>query len=156
MTLEQQAQRGLGADLVLEGGGVKGIGLVGAISTLNWAGYVFPRVAGTSAGAIVAALIAAYQTRGIDVSRVEQDMRELDYARFKQEGRVERHLGLIGKAESLITRQGVYAASYLSQWLTSKLEPIGIRTFADLKITNDAGTGLPPRGWTAGCCRTSR
>jgi NTE family protein len=145
MTLEQQAQQGLGADLVLEGGGVKGIGLAGAISTLNRAGYVFPRVGGTSAGAIVAALIAAYQTRGIDLSRVEQDMRELDYSRFKQEGGVEKHLGLIGKAEALITRQGVYATSYLSEWLTSKLEPIGIRTFADLKITDDPGTGLPPR-----------
>ena len=42
------------ADLVLEGGGVKGIGLVGAISVLEEHGYVFHRVAGTSAGAIVA------------------------------------------------------------------------------------------------------
>ena len=46
-------------DLVLEGGGVKGIGLVGAVLTLSGSGYVFPRVAGTSAGAIVAALVAA-------------------------------------------------------------------------------------------------
>ena len=37
-------------DLVLEGGGVKGIGLVGAVLTLSDAGYRFPRVAGTSAG----------------------------------------------------------------------------------------------------------
>ena len=33
-------------DLVLEGGGVKGIGLVGAVLTLSEKGYVFPRVAG--------------------------------------------------------------------------------------------------------------
>ena len=36
-------------DLVLEGGGVKGIGLVGAISVLEEYGYRFQRVAGTSA-----------------------------------------------------------------------------------------------------------
>jgi NTE family protein len=36
------------ADLVLEGGGVKGIGLVGALSVLEEAGYEFPAVAGTS------------------------------------------------------------------------------------------------------------
>jgi NTE family protein len=47
------------ADLVLEGGGVKGIGLVGAYSALTDAGYAFHRIAGTSAGAIVGALIAA-------------------------------------------------------------------------------------------------
>ena len=45
------------ADLVLEGGGVKGIGLVGALSVLEQSGYTFERVAGTSAGAIVASLV---------------------------------------------------------------------------------------------------
>jgi predicted acylesterase/phospholipase RssA len=47
------------ADLVLEGGGVLGIGHVGAISALDEAGYSFARVAGTSAGSIVGALVAA-------------------------------------------------------------------------------------------------
>ena len=46
-------------DLVLEGGGVRGIALVGAISVLQERGYRFHRIAGTSAGAIVAALTAA-------------------------------------------------------------------------------------------------
>ncbi len=45
----------LKADVVLEGGGVKGIALVGALSVLMDAGYTFPRIAGTSAGAIVGA-----------------------------------------------------------------------------------------------------
>ena len=33
------------ADLVLEGGGVKGIGLVGAYASLTEAGYTFHRIA---------------------------------------------------------------------------------------------------------------
>ena len=37
------------ADLALEGGGVKGIGIVGAVSVLAEAGYRFQRVAGSSA-----------------------------------------------------------------------------------------------------------
>lgn len=45
---------GLHADLVLEGGGVKGIGLVGAYTTLAEAGFQIHRVAGTSAGAMSA------------------------------------------------------------------------------------------------------
>lgn len=43
-------------DLGLEGGGVKGVRHVGAVMRLVEAGYSFPRVAGTSAGAIVETL----------------------------------------------------------------------------------------------------
>ena len=54
---------------VFEGGGVKGIALAGAVSAANEQGYTFHEVAGTSSGAIVAALLAAgYRGRneGID------------------------------------------------------------------------------------------
>ena len=54
----------LRADLVLEGGGVKGLALVGAVTGLHDAGYAFPRVAGSSAGAVVACLVAALQKAG--------------------------------------------------------------------------------------------
>jgi len=144
LTLEQRAQAGPGADLVLEGGGVKGIGLAGAVLVLHEAGYVFPRIGGTSAGAIVAALIAAYQVRGVPLRQLETDMADLDYAELMQKTWAEKHLGLIGDTESLLRHQGLYASSYVEQWLTSKLEPLGIRTFADLKITDDDGTGLAP------------
>ena len=50
------------ADLVLEGGGVKGVGLIGAISVLEEAGYTFRRIAGTSAGAIIGSFLAAGMT----------------------------------------------------------------------------------------------
>lgn len=65
------------ADLVLEGGGVKGIGLVGAYTALEEAGYSFHRIAGTSAGAIVGALIAA----GMSPVELKNVMREIDYGR---------------------------------------------------------------------------
>lgn len=145
LTLEQRAQQGTGADLVLEGGGVKGIGLAGAVITLHEAGYVFPRVGGTSAGAIVAALIAAYQARGVDLSQLERDMHELDYSQFMVKSWAEKHMGLVGQAAALIAHQGMYATSYLEQWLTAKLAPIGVHTFADLKITEDDGSSLLPQ-----------
>jgi len=49
-------------DLVCEGGGVKGIGLAGAFSVLEEQNFRPQNVAGTSAGAITAALIAAGYT----------------------------------------------------------------------------------------------
>ncbi len=50
------------ADLVFDGGGVKGIALVGALSVLEEEGFQPQNVAGTSAGAIVATLLAAGYT----------------------------------------------------------------------------------------------
>jgi NTE family protein len=144
MTLEERAQAGPGADLVLEGGGVKGIGLVGAALTLHEAGFVFPRIGGTSAGAIVAALIAAYQVKKVPLTQLQTDMDELDYSQFMQKTWAEKHLGLIGNVTALVSHQGLYASSYVQEWLTSKLEPLGIHTFADLKITGDDGTNLAP------------
>jgi NTE family protein len=46
-------------DLVFEGGGVKGIALVGALSVLEERGYQIQNRAGTSAGAVVATMSAA-------------------------------------------------------------------------------------------------
>ena len=43
----------LRADAVFEGGGVKGIGLVGAVSASEEKGYHWMNVAGTSARALV-------------------------------------------------------------------------------------------------------
>ena len=79
-------------DLVLEGGGVKGIGLVGAVLTMSESGYVFPRVAGTSAGAIVASLIAAHQVAGRSLSNLETIMTSVDYGKFQDEQPLERRV----------------------------------------------------------------
>ena len=46
-------------DGVFSGGGIKGIALIGAYEEIEKRGYQFERVAGASAGAIIAALIAA-------------------------------------------------------------------------------------------------
>ena len=54
----------LATDLVLEGGGVKGIALAGAALPIAKAGYRFARIAGTSAGAMAGAVLAALQRAG--------------------------------------------------------------------------------------------
>ena len=77
---------------VLEGGGVKVIGHVGAVHALEQAGYRFERVAGSSAGAIVAALIAA-DYHGEEMAQL---MKSLDYMKFKQTDLLDR-LGTAGK-----------------------------------------------------------
>lgn len=126
------------ADLVLEGGGVKGIGLVGAHAALTDAGYTFHRIAGTSAGAIVGALIAA----GMEPEQLKTVMRTVDYGRFQDEGFID-HLGLVGKGVSVLFEKGIYEGHYLVEWLDGLLTTLGKRTFGDLRI-DDPNSSLPP------------
>ncbi|WP_261900103.1 patatin-like phospholipase family protein [Mycobacterium marinum] len=119
-------------DLVCEGGGVRGIGLVGAVDALAEAGYEFPRVAGSSAGAIVAAMVAALQTAGEPLSRLAEIMRTLDYRKFLDRNLIG-HIPLIGGGLSLLVADGVYRGAYLEQLLAGLLADLGVHTFGDLR-----------------------
>jgi len=120
------------ADLVCEGGGVRGIGLVGAVDALTQAGYRFPRVAGTSAGAIVASLVAALQAAGEPLSRLAEVMRTIDYRKFLDRSLIGR-VPLIGGGLSLLVSDGVYRGAYLEQLLAGLLGDLGVKTFGDLR-----------------------
>ncbi len=127
-------------DLVLEGGGVKGIGLAGAITKLSAADYSFRRVAGTSAGAIIASLIAA----GMPTDTLVKTLQSLDYTKFRDEGTLDR-LGIAGKSASLLLEWGIYEGECLRNLLAAELEKLGVRTFGDLKITESWAKDLPPQ-----------
>jgi NTE family protein len=118
------------ADLVLEGGGVKGIALVGAISVLEERGHQFRRVAGTSAGAIVGSLIAA----NARAAELEEIMRGVEYRRF-QDGPRWRSL-LLGKAVAVLFEQGIYEGQFVKDWLGEQLARLGVHTFADLRYAD--------------------
>ena len=129
----------LAADLVLEGGGVLGIGHVGAISVLENAGYTFPRVAGTSAGSIVGARVAA----GMHTSRITDIMTTLDYRRFADRSLLDR-VPVGGPLLSLLLDDGVFEGDHLREWLGNVLvDECGVETFGDLAI-DDPGSSLPP------------
>jgi hypothetical protein len=89
-------------DLVLAGGGVKGIGLVGAVVRLMEAGYRPNRIAGTSAGSIVGSIAAAAAK---SKTAVPQDIRDLvlslDYSKFLDPGPIER-VPLLGPAWAIL------------------------------------------------------
>ncbi|MDO7206005.1 patatin-like phospholipase family protein [Paraclostridium bifermentans] len=67
------------ANLVCKGGGMKGIALVGAIACLEDSGYEWDRLAGTSAGALVASLLSV----GYTSSEIEEILYDIDYPKFK-------------------------------------------------------------------------
>jgi NTE family protein len=114
-------------DLVFEGGGVKGIGLAGAIATLEERGYVPQNVAGTSAGAISAALMAA----GYSAAELREIIMALDYRAF-QDKAWEDKVPMIERSLSLLLDLGLYEGDYFLEWIRERLEAKGVRTFADL------------------------
>jgi NTE family protein len=150
---ENGDQPELVADLALEGGGVKGIGLVGAVLVLSEAGYRFRGVAGTSAGAIAASLIAAISKSGQEMAALKTCMDSMQFSQFMPEGKahefLDQHGGkpgqLLADAFILTHRMGLYPGDYLEQWLTPHLESFGVSTFGDLKLSaeKDPGMSLP-------------
>jgi len=125
------------ADAVFEGGGVKGIGLVGALAYCEEKGYSWKSVAGTSAGAITAALVAADYTAAEIKAELDRLMRDPDaegcvgYERFKDKSLLDRIPGL-GPAMSLAFEKGIYEGDFFEAWLRELLEKKSKRTFADL------------------------
>ena len=126
-----EGTEGRRVDLVLEGGGVKGIALAGAVEVLEERGYRVNRVAGSSAGAIVGALITA----GVSGTQLARILRKTDYTRFEDGPFYTRFL--LGKALSILLRNGIYRGAYLSSWLEEQLTAHGSTyrtgTFADLE-----------------------
>ena len=117
------------ADAVFEGGGVKGIGLVGAVAVAEERGYQWANVAGTSAGAIVAALLAA----GYNAAEMKEIMDELDYNNFKDTSLLDR-VPLVGPMASMIFEKGIYEGKFIENWIRELLRKKNVQTFNDLVL----------------------
>lgn len=134
-------------DLVLEGGGVKGIALAGAVEALAAAGYSFGRVAGTSAGAVVGSVVAAMAQRGEPIDRLVDIALSLDYTKFRDRelpGSLVPSwgpLGYLGDALGVVLHDGAYAGDYLRQWLSGVLGEFGVHTFGDLRLDDPGADG---------------
>jgi NTE family protein len=126
------------ADLVLSGGGVKGIGLVGAVVALMDAGYRAQRVSGTSAGSIVGAVVAAAAMGDqLGPEEVKELALQLDYHKFTDPGTLER-FPVLGPSWAVLRGTGVYKGDYAHDWVRSQLKNLGVRTFGDLAIDDDS------------------
>jgi NTE family protein len=120
------------------------------VSTLARAGYTFPRVAGTSAGAVVGAFLVALQRAGEPLERLEDVARSLDYRRLRDRGAVGRLAGPLARVVdgfSLAFDGGVFEGDYLHSWLRGALGDLGVRTFGDLRSHDPDGSLPPERGY---------
>ncbi|ETT47845.1 MULTISPECIES: patatin-like phospholipase family protein [Paenibacillus] len=115
------------ADAVFEGGGVKGIAFVGAIEVMEARGYTWNKIAGTSAGAIVATLLAC----GYNSAEIRNLMSSLDYTKLLGRTGISR-LPLFNKTLPFIFDSGIYSNHILEQVMTDWLKRKNIVTFGDL------------------------
>jgi NTE family protein len=121
--------KSLTADLVLSGGGVKGVALAGAVAALNKSGYRPWRVSGTSAGALVGALVAA----GLCGDALTEAALRLDYQKFADKVPLD-HVPLLGPGLALLGDDGLYRGDYARAWIAEELARMGVYTFADLAL----------------------
>lgn len=114
-------------DGVFAGGGVKAFAFIGAIETTERKGLEFERIAGTSAGSIVGALLMA----GYKAHEIKQLLDELNVASLKDD-RMSLLPFKVAKWINLYFRMGLYKGDKLEAWIKTFLNQKGINSFGDL------------------------
>jgi NTE family protein len=128
------------ADGVFEGGGVRGLAFLGALRCCDDAGIRWRKVAGTSAGAITASLVAA----DFPIDELEAIIGGMDFMDFL----TQKTHPLILNGDPcndlrspirmillllLTRRMGQYSSEPFRQWLEGNLAYRGLKTFADVQ-----------------------
>lgn len=127
------------ADAVFEGGGVKGIGLVGALKTFEKNGYKWKSVCGTSAGSIIAALVAV----GYSAEEIKKLMLKLDYKEIADKKKL--NIPVLSSTHNLLFKKGIFKGDYIKNWidevLSHKLNQANVKrlTFGDLVNPKEKG-----------------
>lgn len=119
----------MNTDLVFEGGGVKAISYVGVLKALEEKNYKILRCAGTSAGAIISALIVA----GYNSKELKDIVYNTDFKLFNKNTMVG-NIPIIGGFISLLVNNGKYDGSVIEQWMDALLKKKGITKFKDVIV----------------------
>ena len=115
-------------DGVFSGGGVKAYAFIGALESIEESNLRIQRVAGTSAGAILASFIAAnYRT-----DEIKQLLKELDLKQFLDPPNLTKIIPF-SKWLFLYFQMGIYKGEKFEKWLYDRLAEKGIYTFKDIK-----------------------
>ena len=132
------------ADLVLSGGGVRFIGLVGAVVALMDAGYAVERVSGVSGGSVVGTILAA-ASQGDQLGPAE--VKELALSVPLRSWRDAGPLPVMGPVLGFLRDTGLYRGDVAHDWIRSELKTLGVTTWGDLAYDGD--DLLPERRYKA-------
>lgn len=117
-------------DSVFEGGGVKGIGLVGAACCLEDKGCHIENFAGTSAGSMIASLLAV----GYNSKELKDIVVNINYNKFLDKTFLYdfKPTALISKGVSLIKDKGIYSGDAIEEFMRNLFVKKGKTKFKDI------------------------
>jgi NTE family protein len=118
---------GMKINAVFEGGGVKAVGLAGAVAETEKRGFKFYHMAGTSSGSIIAAMLAA----GYTGEQLRSIIEATPFSSFLKKTWIHR-MQWVGPAIRVFVKKGLYSGEALEQWVQQILAARGVRTFGDL------------------------
>lgn len=115
-------------DVVFSGGGVKSFAFLGVLQSMKKKGLETERVAGTSAGAIVAGLLAAnYSFEELEEAINDLKLQELLDPPFFSK------IVPFSKWFYLYFKMGIYKGDKFEEWLYNQLAVKNVYTFCDIK-----------------------
>jgi len=114
-------------DMVFAGGGAKGIAHLGALWALDRLGVRIKRLAGTSAGALTAAIVAA----GYSSEEMSDALFDIDFREFR-DGYWDTKLPKLALLAALSISYGMYEGDKLQAWLEEMLVRKNASTFGKL------------------------
>ncbi|RKD26734.1 hypothetical protein BEP19_16160 [Ammoniphilus oxalaticus] len=115
------------ADAVFEGGGIKGLAFLGAVEVMEEAGYQWERLAGTSAGSIIAALLAT----GMSGKQIVSAFLSFPFHKLEVGIGLNR-IPYLGPYLCLRMFNGLHSLDLLQQWLETQFIQTGKIAFGDL------------------------
>src|SRR5699024_8084201 len=114
-------------DCVFSGGGVKAFAYIGALDAMKENGLILERVAGTSAGALMASLIAA----GFNTGELKEEVQKTNLRDLLDPPKWSKFVPF-SKWLRIYFKMGMYKGDALENWVSGLLRKKGVSTFADL------------------------
>ncbi|WP_353505375.1 patatin-like phospholipase family protein [Clostridium sp. Marseille-Q2269] len=116
---------------VLDSGGIRGIGIIGALNYMESKNFTWNNVAGSSVGALLGALlVSGYTAKDLKNITANTNFMELINKESLQK------FTLVSKALSFFKYNGIYSGDSIEKWIDDMLKVKGINTFNDL-MDND-------------------
>jgi len=128
-------------DAILEGGGAKIPGLVGGLAGIESRGFTPSHLAGTSAGAIV----AAGRIAGYTPEELQDILTELNMSEFKDGN------GFGRKFWNITRAKGIYKGDYFYEFMKEMLGSKGVETFGDIVSSEPNEKNTPVWRWRFKC-----
>lgn len=116
-------------DLVLSGGGAKGVAQLGALWAFDKLGIKIKRLSGTSAGAINSSLVAA----GYSIQELCEEIFDLDFMNLR-DGFWDQHIPKFARIAAISTTYGMYNGENFQIWLEEMLVEKDANTFGRLPL----------------------